>query len=398
MALLPVHEALERILSGAKRLGSEKCALSQTLGRVTATPLVAKRDQPPFRASAMDGYAVRCEDLAQLPASLKVVGASAAGKEYGRPLRSGQAVRIFTGAPVPAGADAVVIQESVTRAGEVATIQVGVREGQNTRNRGSDFQRGQSLVPAGVCLTPRDIGLAATMNCAVLNVVRRPTVAILATGNELVLPGSRPNRSQIVSSNSNALEATGVAMGAAVINGGIVRDDLRATIRAVNKLSTADILVTSGGASVGDHDYVQEALRAAGVEIDFWKIAMRPGKPFMYGRKGRLHVLGLPGNPVSALVCAELFLKPLIRKLLGLEPVKLPEMLEVGADLGANDERQDHLRARLVSGPQGRLLAIPFDKQDSSMMRTFREADCLIVRPPHAVAAPAGSLVPILRL
>lgn len=398
MALLPVDQATQRILKGVRRLSSEYCSIEHALGRVTAAALVGRRDQPPFDASAMDGYAVRYEDVQSVPTELNVIGTSSAGKSYRGSLKPKAAVRIFTGAPIPKGADAVVIQENTERNGDVLIVKSPSKAGQNIRLRGLDFRLGDKLIPTAATLTPRDIALAAAMNCATLSVVRKPRIAVLATGDELVPPGTKPRADQIVSSNSNALVATAIAMGGEAINGGIVRDNLKATVRAINRLSDADILITTGGASVGDHDYVQEALKLAGVKIDFWKIAMRPGKPFMYGRKGKLHVLGLPGNPVSALVCAELFLRPLVRAMLGLEPSPPLRSMPLGGDLPANDERQDHIRARFGRSSTGELTAVPFAKQDSSMMRTYREADCLIVRPAHAPAVAIGTKVPVILL
>jgi molybdopterin molybdotransferase len=398
MSLLPVDEARARILKGVTPKSAEIVLLGAGLGRVLAQPLVAKRDQPPFDASAMDGYAVRSDDLAVLPYSLKVIGTAAAGHPFNGSLGDGEAVRIFTGASVPNGADAVVIQENVAAQNSRVTGSIAPSPGQNIRRKGLDFRRGETLILAGTLLNARDIGLAAAVNCATLRVRRKPIIAVLATGDELVRPGDKPRTGQIVSSNSHALLALATALGAQVIDGGIVRDNLRATEAAVRKLSRADILVTTGGASVGDHDFVQEALKRAGVKIDFWKIAMRPGKPFMYGRKGKQHVLGLPGNPVSALVCADLFLKPLVRALLGLTPLEPPLYATSGAELPANDARQDYLRGRLARGTDGRLTATPFSRQDSSMMRTFRDADCLIVRPPHAPESKKGEMIQILRL
>jgi molybdopterin molybdotransferase len=266
------------------------------------------------------------------------------------------------------------------------------------RVKGLDFRRGEALLPKGLRLNARDMALAAAANAGAVAVARRPRIAIFATGDELVAPGGRPGRDQIVSSNSHALAAMTALFGAEPVNLGIVPDTLKATERAVARAATADILITTGGASVGDHDYVQEALRNSGVDIAFWKIAMRPGKPFMYGRRKGQHVLGLPGNPVSALVCARLFLKPLIGALLGLAPE--PDLAEarLGAPMKENDSRQDYVRATLASGPDGGLTATPFARQDSSMQRTFREAHALIVRPPHAPAASAGDVVKILRL
>jgi molybdopterin molybdotransferase len=395
MALMPVEEARARILSNAKPLAPENVPLAQALGRVLAKPLTAKRDQPPFNSSAMDGYALRSEDNAT---ELAVIGTSAAGHAFKGKLKSGEAIRIFTGAPVPESADAVVIQENTTANGKVVTILQSARAGQNIRPQGLDFRKGETLLPAAIRLNARDIGLAAAMNCDNISVRKKPVVAVIATGDELVLPGKKPRPDQIVSSNSNALAAMAESFGAKVINGGIVRDDLKATERAILKMAKADIIVTTGGASVGDHDFIQQALKNIGVKIDFWKIALRPGKPFMYGCKGRQQVLGLPGNPVSALVCARLFLKPLLDCLQGL-PVEEPAaMARLGTAMPANDGRQDYVRARLEIAPDGSRTAAPYGKQDSSMQRTFREAHCLVIRPPKAPAADIGDLVPILDL
>jgi len=394
MALMPVDEARARILSNVKPLAPENVPLAQALGRVLATPLSAKRDQPPFNSSAMDGYAVRSEDTAT---ELTVIGTSAAGHAFKGKLNMGQAIRIFTGAPVPTTADAVVIQENTT-SGKTVTILQPARASQNIRPQGLDFQKGETLLPAAIRLNARDIGLAAAMNYHILRVRKKPVVAVIATGDELVLPGKKPRPDQIVSSNSNALAAMAESFGAKVINGGIVRDDLKATERAILKMAKADIIVTTGGASVGDHDFIQQALKNTGVKIDFWKIALRPGKPFMYGRKGKQQVLGLPGNPVSALVCARLFLKPLLDCLQGL-PVEEPAtMARLGIAMPANDSRQDYVRARLELAPDGSRTATPCGKQDSSMQRTFRDAHCLVIRPPNAPAAGIGELVPILNL
>ncbi len=395
MALMPVEEARARILAHAKPLPPENVPLAQALGRALAKPLSAKRDQPPFDASAMDGYALRTADNGS---ELTVIGTSAAGHAFNGNLKPGQAVRIFTGAPVPTTADAVVIQENTTANGKSVTILHASRAGQNIRPRGLDFRKGETLLPAAIRLNARDIGLAAAMNCHILSVRKKPVVAVIATGDELVLPGAKPRPDQIVSSNSNALAALAESFGATVINGGIVRDDLKATERAILKMARADVIVTTGGASVGDHDFVQEALKNVGVKIDFWKIAMRPGKPFMYGRKGRQQVLGLPGNPVSALVCARLFLKPLLDCLQGLPVDEIPLMARLGTAMPANDSRQDYVRATLEIAADGSRTATPYGKQDSSMQRTFRDAHCLIVRPPNAPAALKGDLVPILNL
>ncbi len=367
--------------------------ISKALHRVTAAEVSARRDQPPFAASAMDGYAVRVADVATLPVRLKIIGTSAAGHAFKPMVKAGEAVRILTGAPLPKGADAIVIQENTTRVDGMIEVRVSATPGQNVRVRGLDFRSGEKLIEVGRKLNARDVGLLAALNCASVKVRKRPVVAVLATGDELVLPGGKPRADQIVSSNSHGLLAMAQELGAEPFNGGLVRDDLAATERAIRKLAHADILVTTGGASVGDHDFVQEALKRAGVRIDFWKIAMRPGKPFMYGRKGKLHVLGLPGNPVSAMVCAELFLRPLVAAMLGQTVDSRPQIALAGAPLPANDQRMDHLRAALSWTREGQRVATPFGKQDSSMMRSYRNADCLIVRQPDA--QPAALLDPV---
>jgi len=398
MALLPVTEALERILETARVLPGENVALDQALGRVTAQAIVAKRDQPPFNASAMDGYAVRFEDIGSIPAAARMVGTAAAGHAYRGVLRAGEAVRILTGASLPQGADTVVIQENCRVEGSMIAVTQATTPGRNIRLRGLDFARGDVLMPAATRLNARDIGLAASGNTMMIRVRRKPVVAIITTGDELVLPGQKPRPDQITSSNSHALAAFAQSLGADVINFGIVPDKLAAITSAIKRAHRADILITTGGASVGDHDFVQAALRKAAVKIDFWKIAMRPGKPFMFGTKGKLRVLGLPGNPVAALVCARLFLKPLLAKMIGLAFEDAQIFARLGADLPANDLRQDYLRATLATQNDGTRIASAAVKQDSSMQRVMRDAGCLIVRAPHAPAAKAGELHPILLL
>lgn len=399
MALLPVAEARDRILHKVRPLPAETVPLDAALGRVLAKPLKAIRHQPPFDASAMDGYAVIAADTVTPHAVLKLIGVSAAGHGFRGQVRPGQCVRILTGAPVPKGADAVLIQENVEARGQDAiTVLQAVKPAQNIRFAGLDFRKGEVLLPEGLRLGARDIGLAAAANAAGLAVRRRPRVTLIATGDELVLPGSTPKPDQIVSSNSHALAAMAALMGAEVINLGIVPDRLKATERAIAKAAGSDILITTGGASVGDHDYVQEALKNSGVRIDFWKIAMRPGKPFMYGRRKGQHVLGLPGNPVSALVCARLFLKPLLDQMAGLPASDDLVQARLGAPMKENDTRQDYVRALITAAPDGARVATPFARQDSSMQRTFREAHALIVRPPHAPAAQIGDMVPVLLL
>lgn len=397
MALVAVEEALARVLKGAKALPAETIPLHKGLGRVLAADILAKRDQPPFDASAMDGYAVRHADLAAIPARLKLAGVSAAGHGYKSEVKLGQAVRILTGAPMPKGADTIVIQEVTRVIGNEIEVLEAPLVGRNIRVHGLDFKKRDVLIPASTRLNARDLGLAAAGNAATIRVRRKPRVSILTTGDELAAIGAMPRWDQITSSNNQALAALATAMGAEAIDFGVVRDDLKATTAAVRKAFNADILVTTGGASVGDHDFVQEALKRAGVKIDFWKIALRPGKPFMFGTKGKLRVLGMPGNPVSTIMCSLVFLKPLLQVMQGLSAEHGMGAARLAVPLPANDHRQDYMRARLATAEDGALLVTPALKQDSSMQRIMREADCMVVRPPHAPALEVGSLVPILR-
>ncbi len=401
MALLPVDEAQGRLLAGVVPLDVETVPIGQAAGRVLAVDLAARRTQPPFAVSAMDGYALRAADAGAPGATLTVVGESAAGRGFAGRVSAGSAVRIFTGAPIPDGADTVVIQEDTTREGERVTLTAAIERGRNLRAAGLDFAEGRILLPAGRRLDARALGLAAAMNHGALPVRGRPRVAILATGDELVAPGTEPvGPDRIVASNQLTIAALVRDAGGEPIELGIAPDDLdeiRARLRA-GLGAGADVLVMLGGASVGDHDLTRPALEAEDVAIDAWKIAMRPGKPLMFGRRGTVHALGLPGNPVSSLVGAVLFLLPLL-KTLGGEPDPLPrlEPAVAGKPLRANDHRQDYLRAKLaVDGD--RLVATPFELQDSSMISVLAEADCLVVRPPNAEPAAAGAPVSIIRL
>lgn len=398
MPLLPVEKAKTLILAGVKPLPAEIVALSDAHTRVLARDLKAKRDQPPFPASAMDGYAVHSTDTEVPGKQLKVIGISAAGREFRRSLGRGETVRIFTGAPVPRGADAVLIQENAVADGNSITTKASVGHGQHVRSRALDFKKGELLLRAGRLLTARDIGIAASINYPKLPVRKKPIVAIIATGDELVEPGGRPRRDQIISSNSLALAAFIGWAGAVPQIVGTVRDNqyqLRAAIRRARK---ADILITTGGASVGEHDLVKSALQSEGIALKFWKIAMRPGKPLMFAARGKQRIIGLPGNPVSALVCARVFIKPLIDRLLGRTTEEFAITASLVEPMRANDERQDYARGRLERKKDGSLLARPYPVQDSSMLRLLAEADCLIIRPPHAQAAAAGDKVEILPL
>lgn len=401
MSLISVEEALARILQDASTLGGEQVPLAAALGRVLAEDVAATRTQPPFAASAMDGYAVHGADVARAPIALNVIGAVQAGSVFAGTLGIGEAVRIFTGAPLPDGADTIVIQENTTADGDSVTITQAARTGAYVRPAGLDFTTGEVLLKAGLRLEPRHLALAAAMNHATLPVNRRPRVGVLATGNELVAPGETPGPGQIVSSNSVGIAALVAQNGGEPIDLGIARDETAALSHAIRAAQAAsiDILVTLGGASVGEHDLVLSALRAQGLEFGFWKIAMRPGKPLMSGRLGTMRVLGLPGNPVSSMVCGEIFLRPLVRLQAGLlAGTGHRESAVLTEDLPENDGRQDYLRARLETGADGRLAARPFGKQDSSMLALLAKADCLVIRPPHAPALAAGNEVAILRL
>jgi molybdopterin molybdotransferase len=397
MSLVPVEEALARLIAGIEPVEAEDVSLYDAGGRVLAEDVAATRDQPPFPASAMDGYAVRAADTAEAGARLRSIGESRAGARFAGALEPGTAVRIFTGAPVPEGADAILIQENATAEGEMIVVREGVKPGQFVRPAGLDFRAGEVLLRAGRRMEARALALAASMNRHRLSVRRRPQVAMLATGDELVPPGAEPGPDQIVSSNAVGVGALVADAGGDAIDLGIARDRVEDIVAAVDKARGADVLVVIGGASVGEHDLVQEALTASGMELDFWQIAMRPGKPLMVGRLGATRVLGLPGNPVSAIVCGLVFLKPLVRALTGLPPEMVPETARLGAAMAANDRRQDYVRARLALR-DGTPTAVPFDRQDSSMLATLATADALIIRPPHAPAAPEGAEVPILRL
>jgi molybdopterin molybdotransferase len=400
--VISVDEALGRILAGlADRtpVAAEDILLSDGLGRVLAEDVRARVTQPPAAMSAMDGWAVRAADVATVPATLRRIGAVPAGARFDGQVGPGETVRIFTGAPVPDGADAIVIQEDADQDGDRVVVREGAATGTYIRPAGLDFVAGAVGLTAGRRLTARDIGLAAAMNHPWLRVRRRPRVAILATGDEIVRPGDPIGPNQIVSSNALALSALVRSVGGDPIMLGIAPDESAALRRMAAGAQGADLLVTTGGASVGEHDLVRSGLAADGLELDFWSIAMRPGKPLMFGRLGAVPLLGLPGNPVSSLVCGMVFLKPALEALLGLARAQEPrQTARLATDLKANDRRQDYLRARLQLDADDGRQVIPFAKQDSSMLSPLAQADCLVVRPPHAPAAPAGTPVEIIPL
>jgi len=400
MALMPVTDALAAILAGADALPEEMVPLEAAYHRVLARDVAALRTQPPEPMSAMDGYAVRTKD-ATLGAQLRVIGEIAAGRPFERALAAGEALRIFTGGVLPDGGDAVVIQEDTARDGDTVTIHEAASLARHIRPAGVDFSEGDVLLRQGTRLTDRDLSLAAGMNHPELPVRRRPLIAVLATGDELVMPGTIPGPGQIVLSNGFALRALARAEGADVIDLGIARDTLAATKDGIQRAidAGADILVTTGGASVGDHDLVKQSLEAAGVTMAFWRIAMRPGKPMMHGRRGAMRVVGLPGNPVSSYVCAFLFVVPLIRALSGRMDVNHPlESAVLGRDLGANDQREDYLRAVLTRDGNGALIATAVTKQDSSLLGNLAAAQGLLIRKPFAPAASAGDPCVVMRL
>ena len=400
MALMPVAEALHRVLAGAHALPVERVKLDDAFGRVLSEDLAALRTQPPAAVSAMDGYAVRASDVGTAPVTLTLIGEVAAGHPFDGAVETGQAARIFTGGVMPAGSDTVVIQELTARDGDTVTTKKATGKGCNVRPQGIDFKQGDVLLRKGRRLSDRDVMLAASMNHATLPVYRRPKVAVLGTGDELVAPGNQPGPGEIVYSNGFALLAMARSAGAEVSDLGIAHDrvdDIAARVRRARDWG-ADILVTTGGASVGEHDLVQRALASEGLELSFWRVALRPGRPMMHGRLGGMHVLGVPGNPVSSYVCAFLFLIPLIGRLSGQPDAEhVPEPARLGRDLPANDERTDYLRATLEMEPDGPV-ATPVPAQDSSLMAPLARADCLLIREAHAPAAVAGSPCVILKL
>ncbi|TPI51346.1 MULTISPECIES: gephyrin-like molybdotransferase Glp [unclassified Mesorhizobium] len=400
MALLPVAAALERLLEGAAPLASESVSLLEAVDRVLAEPVVALRTQPPFNASAMDGYAVRAVDVASVPSRLSVMGVAAAGRGFDGAVGKAQAVRIFTGAPLPQGADTIVIQENVRDLGG-GSIEVvePTAEGRNIRRFGLDFSEGDILLEKGRVLDPAALSLVASANHPRVGVVKRPLVAIIATGDELLPPGSELGPDQIISSNAYGVAAAAQSVGAHALDLGIAADREEAIAALVRKAvaAGADVIVTLGGASVGDHDLIHDVLTGEGMTLGFWKIAMRPGKPLMFGRLGDIRCIGLPGNPVASLVCSQLFLKPLLARLGGRDFRQDIRQARLGAAMQANDLRQDYVRA-VVRQEAGMLVATPFSIQDSSMLRILAEANGLIVREPSASAAAVGNACSVIML
>ncbi len=397
--MIPVSEAFRLVGENVSVTEAEDVPLKQCLGRVLAADVASRLSHPPVAVSSMDGYAVRAADTADAPVSLKQIGESQAGGGFDGVVGPGETVRIFTGAPLPEGADAVQMQENTEADGDGVRILEGVAPGRFVRPAGMDFAEGDVLLHAGTTLGARHIGLAAAMNRPSLPVRRKPRVAILATGNEVALPGADLGPSQIITSNSFALHSYITAMGGEPVDLGIAGDTEEQLHAALEGARQCDVLVTIGGVSVGDYDLVGKVLKAEGLEQVFHKIAMRPGKPLLFGKIGPLTVFGMPGNPVSTGVCSMLYLKRALSVMLDMNDIDAPlETAVLGEDVPENDLRQDYLRARLKTGNDGERLALPFSKQDSAMQARFAEADCLIVRRPHAKALKAGERVEILVL
>ncbi|KAF0104925.1 MAG: molybdopterin molybdotransferase [Rhodospirillaceae bacterium] len=397
--MLTVREAHARVIAAFSALPSETVSVAEAAGRVLAVSPKARLTQPPTDLSAMDGYAVRAADVPAAPATLTLVGQAPAGGSYDQALKPGEAVRIFTGGPLPMGADSIVIQEDTKADGATITILEAPRLGRHVRKAGLDFSIGDAPLAVGRTLRTRDLALAAAMNHPWLSVRRKPRVAILSTGDELVMPGEPVGRNQIVSSSGIAVAALVRGWGGEPTLFDIARDDARLIESCIEAGAQHDLLITLGGASVGDHDLVQGALKAQGFDMGFWKIAMRPGKPLMFAARDRARVLGLPGNPVSTMVCALLFLKPALERMLG-QPGDLvrTQPARLAVDVKQNDQREDYVRSRLARASDGGLTVDPHPVQDSSMLSVLAACDGLMIRPPHDPARKAGDIVQVVDL
>lgn len=396
--MLAVEAALARIGTAFRPLGVEWVALPHAMGRVLAQDLSAARDQPPRAVSAMDGYAVRAMDLRAGEARLRVIGEAPAGRAFAGEVGPGETVRIFTGGVLPEGTDSIALQENAEVDGDIVTLVGAIDADQFVRPAGLDFRAGEPVLRAGRRLSPRDIALAASINRVWLPVRRQPRIAVLATGSELVMPGSPLDDDQVVSSNALLVAGMVAAFGGTAADLGIVPDDPVALASIADGLTGFDLVVTLGGASVGDHDLVRSALGGRGLELDFWRIAMRPGKPLLFGQVGSVPLLGLPGNPVSTGVCTIIFVRAAIRAMQALDPAPAFARGVLGGTLEANDQREEYLRAQVRPLADGRLEATPNPRQDSSMLAVFASADALIRRAPLAPAMTAGTEVDLLLL
>ncbi len=390
--MISVSDALNLLLDLVEPKAAELVPLTQAVGRTLAENVTTSRTQPPFAASAMDGYAI-AGDEPQLGQQFEVIGTSAAGHDSGMEVSSGTAIRIFTGAVVPAGAERVIIQEDVTRDGDTITVTAAAGANTHIRPAGADFKSGATL-NAPRLLTPNDVALLAAMNVAVVPVTRTPSVAIITTGDELVMPGESPKPDQIIASNCFGLKALLETHGADVRLLPIARDTLSSLETAFSLAKGADLVISIGGASVGDHDLVAPAAERAGLKQSFYKVAMRPGKPLMAGRLGEAAMIGLPGNPVSAMVCGQIFVLPVLQKMLG-QPTgpRTRQTAPLAAPLGQNGPREHYMRGRLEDGGLN-----AFDRQDSSLLSVLAEANVLIVRPPHESEKAVGEPVEYLPL
>jgi molybdopterin molybdotransferase len=395
--MISVEEAVMRIAGAFKPTGTEIVELGAAAGRVLAENVRAGTTQPPSAMSSMDGFAVRAADLGNAGATLTVIGSAPAGHPFAGRVGTGEAVRIFTGGVVPDGADTIVIQEDAETAGDRVTFKVAAKLGRHVRAAGLDFKTGEVLSKAGHRLTARELSLIAAGDVQNVTVRAKPKVVFVATGDELSRPGAPRKPGGIVASSGYALGAMIEAWGGEAIDLGILPDTAEAVASIADKATGADLIVTLGGASVGDHDLIQKALGPKGFALDFWKIAMRPGKPLIFGKLGRTPLLGLPGNPVSTLVCAILFLRTAIAALLGTADQAPIVTAKLGSDMKVNDGRQDYLRARIETRG-GERFATPFVIQDSSMLSALAQADGLIIRAPHAPAARTGDTVSVLLL
>ncbi len=394
--MLTVDEAVARVRAAFAPLDSERVALSDAANRVLACDVRAATDQPPAAVSAMDGYATRLADSDRAGASLRVIGTAPAGHPFAGSVNAGETVRIFTGSVVPQGADAILIQEDAEVHGDVI-VATAPATPKHVRSAGLDFRKGSLLGACGHRLTARDLSLLAAGDVAEVEVRRRPRVAFAATGDELSRPGEPRKPGGIVASTGYGLSALIAQWGGNPHDLGILPDRVEAIGELPSLAADADLIITLGGASVGDHDLVQSALKPKGFVLDFWKIAMRPGKPLIFGRLGATPLIGLPGNPVSALVCAMLFVQSAIAAMLGVQEERPLPTARTASALGANDSRQDHLRAKLFQ-KDGELWTQANPVQDSSMLSALAAADCLIVRSPHAPAAQIGDRVTVLQL
>ena len=394
--MISVSEALNKVFALANKLETETVPLAQAAGRVLAKDVYARITQPPFFSSAMDGYAVFNAE-AQAGMSLKVIGESAAGERFDGKLKSGEAIRIFTGAPVPEGADGILIQEDTVRDGDLITVQDGRETSLFIRPAGGDFKTGD-VITAPRRLSASDIALLASMNIPEVPVTRKPVVSLIPNGNELLMPGETPGQDQIICSNNFGLKALLEASGAEVRMLPIAKDTVESLTQAMDLSTGSDLVVTIGGASVGDHDLVHKVATERGMELDFYKVAMQPGKPLMAGKMDGVPLVGLPGNPVSSMVCGHIFLRPMLDVMLGFSPSPLKRETGVlTTDVRQNGSREHYMRASLdVSGTGNQIT--PFERQDSSLLTILGQSNALLVRPPNGEPLNKGASVEFVRI